>query len=118
MGSSLTKAEAYSNTDLMNVSLNFSNNGTSVVMGRFQLFQNTPNPFKEVTTIGFQLPEASEVTLEIYDVAGKLLFAQRGNFAAGFNQIDVNQADLQAGILYYHLSTATDAQSKKMIVLE
>jgi hypothetical protein len=118
ISSSLTKAEAYNNTDLMNVNLNFINNGVSVASEKFELFQNTPNPFKATTTIGFQLPEAGEVTLEIYDVTGKLLHVERGDFAAGYNQIDLDRANLQSGILYYQVSTATNSESKKMIVLE
>jgi hypothetical protein len=118
IGSSLTKAEAYNSTELMNVSLNFSNNGTSVLADKFELFQNTPNPFKASTMIGFQLPEAGEVILEIYDIAGKLIYVQRGDYPEGYSQIDLDRADLQAGILYYQVSTATDSESKKMIVLD
>jgi hypothetical protein len=118
IGSSLTKAEAYNSTELMNVSLNFSNNGTSVFSDKFELFQNTPNPFKDATTIGFQLSEAGEVTLEIFDVTGKLIYVERGDYAKGYHQIDLDRANLQAGILYYQVSTATDSETKKMIVLE
>jgi hypothetical protein len=118
ISSSLTKAEAYNTTELMNVNLNFTNNSVSVAGEEFQVFQNQPNPFMDATTIGFQLPEAGEVTLEVYDVTGKLIHVQRGGYAAGFNQIDLDRANLQAGILYYQISTATDSESKKMIVIE
>jgi hypothetical protein len=118
MSSSMTKAEAYSN-ELMNVSLSYHNNGHNVSTDiGFQLFQNQPNPFKDATTIGFQLPEAGAVTLEIFDVTGKLIYVERGDYAEGYHQIDLDRANLQAGILYYQVSTASDSESKKMIVIE
>ncbi len=38
---------------------------------RFALHQNYPNPFNASTTIAFDLPERSEVRLEIFDVLGR-----------------------------------------------
>jgi hypothetical protein len=116
ISSSLTKVEAYDESSLMGVALQFNN--VSQTSAKFELYQNQPNPFKDATTIGFQLPEAGEVNLEIYDVAGKLLHAERGDFAAGYNQFDLDRAKVQAGILYYQVSTATESQSKKMIIVD
>ena len=55
--SQYTKAEAYDgNLELMDVQLRFEE-GTEVVTNKFRLYQNTPNPFKQETLIGFELPE-------------------------------------------------------------
>ncbi len=39
----------------------------------FSLQQNYPNPFNPSTVISFQLPQVSEVSLEIYDLTGRLI---------------------------------------------
>ena len=113
-----TAAEAYnSDEDLFNIALNF--NGTTVTSDKFELFQNTPNPFKAETAIGFNLPEASSVTLKIYDLSGRVLKLVEGDFAKGYNEVKVNRSDLSgAGILYYQLETGNDTATKKMILVD
>ena len=39
----------------------------------FALDQNTPNPFNPTTTISYELSVASEVSLRIYDIAGRVV---------------------------------------------
>ena len=118
LSSRYTNAEAYNgNADLMDVVLEF-NNG-EVVGSEFALYQNQPNPFKNETTIGFELPEASAATLTIYDVAGRTLKAVSGDFAKGYNQVTINRSDLNgAGVLYYQLDTRNDSATKKMILVD
>lgn len=119
--SQFTMAEAYAanadDMDLKNVKLNF-NGGTNTDEG-FELYQNTPNPFTQSTTIGFNLPEADVVTLTVYDVAGKVLKVYNGNFAAGYNAFVVENKDLAAnGVLYYRLETTNNTATKKMILVK
>ena len=85
----------------------------------FVLYQNQPNPFKNTTMIGFNLPEAGAASLEVFDVSGRLIYKKGGEYAQGYNQVNVNRSDLPVtGILYYRVNTATDSQTKKMILLD
>tara|TARA_Y100000385_G_C12900766_1_gene554083 strand:- start:154 stop:903 length:750 start_codon:yes stop_codon:yes gene_type:complete len=116
INSRYTESEAYSNSDLYNVVLEF--NGTSVSNG-FELFQNTPNPFKAETTIGFNMPAAGSVTLTIYDVSGRTLRLIEMDAVKGANSVNVNRAVINAtGVLYYQLETATETATKKMILVD
>jgi len=111
-----TKAEAYSNSDLLNVGLNF---GTVKETTSFSLHQNIPNPFKSETTIGFDLPQADEATLTISDVSGKVLRVIKGNYQSGYNSIVIDLTDnLPFGVLIYELETSTDKATKKMTLIK
>jgi hypothetical protein len=45
--------------------------GNGETPAQFALLQNYPNPFNPSTTVGFLLPEASRVSLRIYDLIGR-----------------------------------------------
>ena len=115
INSSVTTAEAYNSSDkVSNVALSFNNSG--LVSDEFALFQNSPNPFTEVTTIGFNLPAADEATITVYDVTGKVIHVNSSDFTKGYNEIKVKKSDLSAtGVMYYQLDTETFTATKKMI---
>lgn len=83
----------------------------------FRLLQNRPNPFKDITTIGFVLPEACEAQLRVFDVHGRLVLTQKGTFAAGYNEQQIQPGDSGNGVLYYELTTPFGVLSKKMASL-
>ncbi len=116
INSRYTESEAYSNSDLYNVVLEF--NGSTVSSG-FELFQNVPNPFKAETTIGFNMPQAGAVTLTIYDVSGRVLRLIEIEAVKGANSVNVSREGIDAtGVLYYQLETATETATKKMILVD
>ena len=112
-----TVAEAYNNNgQLLDVAINFNNGATA---SSVELYQNTPNPFKGETVVGFNLPEAASATLTITDVTGKVLRVVRGEYARGYNQVNLNSAQLPAtGVLYYTLETGDFTATKKMVIVE
>ena len=120
VNSRYTVAEAYNeNLELMNVGLTFKGESGVVASNDFALYQNQPNPFKEETLIGFNLPEAGSATISIYDVSGKMLRVIEGDYAKGYNQVSVTRSELAAsGVLYYQLDTDNDSATKKMIIVE
>ncbi|MEZ4991465.1 MAG: T9SS type A sorting domain-containing protein [Saprospiraceae bacterium] len=109
-------AEAYGNDDqLLDLGLNF---GSGTLLANFELYQNTPNPFRTETSIGFYLPEAGEVTLRIHDAGGRLLKQIRGDFAQGKHQLTVDRNELPAsGILYYTLTNGDQTATRKMVLM-
>ncbi len=79
-----------------------------------QLAQNIPNPFEQETTIGFNLPEKTTVTLRIIDINGNEVISTEGEYDAGYNEIPL-QLNISPGIYYYQLITPYGRVSKRMI---
>ncbi|MEL7252030.1 MAG: T9SS type A sorting domain-containing protein, partial [Bacteroidota bacterium] len=86
----------------------------------FELYQNSPNPFQEMTLISFNLPQASEATVTIRDAAGQLIRVIKGDYAAGYNTIQVTKSMLQgaSGVLNYTLETSEHKATRQMIVVQ
>ncbi len=86
---------------------------------KIKLQQNRPNPFKDKTVIGFHLPEATKVTLTIFDLNGKVLKRIEGNYDVGYNEVFLKKSDLNAvGLLYYQLMTKQESITKSMLIIE
>lgn len=125
ISSRYTKAEAYAgdagsgntNFEMLDVALQFDDRAEG--SSGFELFQNQPNPFRDETTIRFQLPQANEATLRILDVSGKILRVITSNFAKGYNEIRIGKKELQGtGVLYYQLQTPTHTATRRMILID
>lgn len=73
----------------------------------FELLGNYPNPFNPTTTIRFTLPQASNLTLEVYNVVGQRVATRPlGDLSAGTQQTSFNAQGLSSGVYLYKL-TAT-----------
>ncbi|HEX6981760.1 MAG TPA: T9SS type A sorting domain-containing protein [Balneolaceae bacterium] len=71
----------------------------------FQVTQNFPNPFSSTTTIPFDLPVDSRVTLAIYDITGKRVLRPLWEFefnAGTYNQ-QIDFTGLASGIYIYRI---------------
>jgi hypothetical protein len=89
----------------------------------FRLFQNYPNPFNPVTNIRFELPKTGFVTINIYDITGKLVESLvNEELNAGTYNVDWNAANYSSGVYFYQLSavsgTTEFTQTKKMILIK
>lgn len=83
-----------------------------------ELFQNQPNPFSEETIIAFSLPTEQNVSLSIFDSAGKEIYASNGNYKKGINEFVINSEMLKSnGILIYRLQCGETSLTRKMILL-
>ncbi len=88
------------------------------------LYQNHPNPFNPSTTISFYVPVATQVTLDIYDSAGKLVSRPvdrvqmpRGTHAVEWRGLDSVGRSVSSGVYFYRLRAGRETISKKMVLL-
>ncbi|MFA3783586.1 T9SS type A sorting domain-containing protein [Melioribacteraceae bacterium 4301-Me] len=75
----------------------------------YTLEQNYPNPFNPTTKISFSLPEASYVTLKVYDVLGReIAVLVDENKPAGRYEIQFDASELPSGIYFYRIAIHSD----------
>ena len=85
----------------------------------YALYQNYPNPFNPVTTIKYDLPNASEVSLIIYDILGRRVKELvNTKQQSGRYEIQFNATNLASGVYIYQLIAEKYISSKKMILIK
>lgn len=86
---------------------------------QYALYQNYPNPFNPLTTIRFDLPEPSDVSLTIYDLNGRIVEKLvSGSLAAGKYQVSWNANGYASGTYIYRLRTGNFNNTKVLILLK
>jgi len=97
-------------------------NGT--IPQSFHLDQNYPNPFNPITTLRYDLPENSLVSITIYDIMGRevrTLVNQTQD--AGFKSVIWNATNdygkpVSAGVYLYQIQAGDFVQTNKMVLLK
>jgi hypothetical protein len=85
----------------------------------FVLSQNYPNPFNPSTSISFQLPEAGNVSLKIYDVLGKEVMTLVDEYRVpGSYEVRLDASNLSGGMYFYKLVSGSFSETKKMILVK
>jgi hypothetical protein len=85
----------------------------------FELSQNYPNPFNPSTTISFQLPEQSFISLKVYDAIGtEVETIAEGEYPAGVHEVIFNADKLSSGLYLYRIISGNIELTKKMLVVK
>jgi hypothetical protein len=92
-------------------------NVDNVISSNIVLGQSYPNPTNGEAAIGFDLPNATNITLDITNVFGQqVAVVAEGEYNAGSHKVIVNTKDFAPGAYFYNLRTQENVISKKMIV--
>jgi hypothetical protein len=78
-----------------------------------------PNPFNPVTTIAFDLPQAGNVELKVFNMLGQTV-AELINEAlpAGTHTVNFNATGLASGSYFYTLNTGSQLLTKQMVLVK
>jgi len=105
------------------------------VPSQFCLYQNYPNPFNSVTTIRFDLSEATNVKLAVYDVLGReiaVLMSSKTSVSlspvgvgdlSGEYKVEWDANNVSSGVYFYHLQIKKGGfisfeKTEKMLLLK
>lgn len=90
----------------------------------YHLAQNFPNPFNQETTVLFELPEESDVTLRVVDILGRTVkVLLNRSIAAGSHKLKWNGIDMQgnavsSGLYFLVFETAQKTYIRRMLYLK
>jgi len=107
--------------DLTPVSVDETGNSLPL---KFELAQNYPNPFNANTTISYTLTNDGQISLAVYDLAGrKVANLFNGNQSAGNYQIVWDGTDnsgqvASSGIYFYRLIANGQSSTRRMMLLK
>ena len=92
-------------------------------LDRMVLRQNKPNPFNPTTTISFAIPNRTQVSLKIYDIAGREVrtlvndVMEKDNYDVTWQGRDNNGHSVASGVYFYRLNAGKETATKKMVLL-
>ena len=118
-----------STTDIVNAFLSVDLRVGDVRPQETVLAQNFPNPFNPETWIPYQLSKATEVSIDIYDVSGRLVrsldlgWQSVGSYmtpssAAYWDGRNAVGERVASGIYFYTLQTSDFAATRRMVILK
>jgi hypothetical protein len=89
----------------------------------FNLAQNYPNPFNPTTTVEFDIPEASDVDIRIYDIRGALVktlasgHREAGRYQMIWDAKNMTGADVASGVYLIKMTAGDFTETKKMVLV-
>jgi photosystem II stability/assembly factor-like uncharacterized protein len=84
----------------------------------FNLHQNYPNPFNPTTTIEFELPKSSEVSLKIFNLLGEeIATLLSASLLSGTHSVEWDASAIPSGVYLYRLQTGNQVETRKMVLM-
>jgi hypothetical protein len=84
----------------------------------YDLRQNYPNPFNPSTTIAFDLPKTSKVTLKVFNILGEeVVTLVSEKLSAGSYSYEWDASNLASGVYLYRLQAGNNVETRKMVLM-
>ncbi|NQV41802.1 MAG: SBBP repeat-containing protein [Candidatus Marinimicrobia bacterium] len=121
-------AGSWTEVDLLTVKLSqpqlTSMDGNISIPAGFDLHQNYPNPFNPNTTISYELPEQTTVSLTVYDVRGQEVLTLQesvqspGRYEVQWNGLNRSGNPVSTGVYFARLDAGEFSQTIKMLMIK
>lgn len=84
----------------------------------YSLWQNYPNPFNPSTTIHFEIPKETHITLKVYNMLGQeVLIVLDEKRSPGRYNIRIDASSLASGVYFYRFVSEDFSSTKKLILV-
>lgn len=93
-----------------------SDNKSGTNSARFELSQNSPNPFSDFTAIEYMCPVLGFVEFKIVNLIGKEVFHKVLEAEAGRNILRFECDDFVPGVYIYSLSNGSQTITRRMVI--
>jgi hypothetical protein len=88
-------------------------------LSTYTLFQNYPNPFNPATSIKYNLPHASYITLSIYNILGqRIAILVNKKQESGIHEVTFHADGLPSGVYFYRLEAGDFIRTRKLLLLK
>jgi hypothetical protein len=104
-------------------SLSVDDDDNDILPRRITLHQNYPNPFNPITSIEFNVPRRSNVSIRVFNLLGqKVIELTDDEYPAGSHRVTwdgnaVNGEQVASGIYFYRIETEDYTETRKMLLL-
>jgi hypothetical protein len=91
----------------------------STIPSEYKLFQNYPNPFNSMTNVKWQMLNAGNIKIVLYDVLGKeIVTLVNEKQSPGVYEVTFDANELPSGIYFYRLKAGEFIETKKMVLVK
>ncbi len=92
--------------------------GPEITVDKFELYQNYPNPFNPSTDIVFDVPQTSDIEINIYDILGRRMETfVKGRYSMGRYRKTWNAGNIPSGVYFYTLTAGETLVTTKQMIL-
>ncbi|MBU1701539.1 MAG: right-handed parallel beta-helix repeat-containing protein [Candidatus Eisenbacteria bacterium] len=95
-----------------------------IAVSHFQFYNASPNPFRDLTTLRFDLSISTSVTISIYDLTGRTIrtlapsaYRSSGPHSLVWDGRDDQGRDIQSGVYFCRISAGDEQKSRKLVLL-
>ena len=94
-------------------------NDEDIIPTTYYLKAPYPNPFNPSTTIEFTIPNYSHVSIQVYDIKGRLVLTLTDNYYnPGYHQIKWNGKDYSSGVYFVKMISEDFVSTQKLMLIK
>ena len=98
----------------------YSNLSNSNILNKsFEITSLYPNPFNPTTTLTFQVPELTNINVDIYNINGQFVESLYSGFKnPGQHSINWNASNVSTGVYLIRMSSGSYVETSKVMLLK